>query len=126
MPIFFHAFPIPLWLIGVIALLSLISDIVIIYGVVFLITRWRVLTRDLRVVIAVIPLLTLTVASFLGAVATVPFGLFGGLPALFIFDSGGFSTNVFLVVAGCLLNTAGFLGIFGFIFNRISRRPRIS
>lgn len=122
--LFFHGGFGPAWLYGIVALLALMSDVAIAYGVVFLITRWKVLTVDLRAVLAVVPLLALAAAAVFGWVATLPFGLFGGLPALVFFDASGFWTYVFLIIGGCLLNALGMVGIFGFIFNRLGRTKR--
>jgi hypothetical protein len=123
MPIFFMN-P-PTWLYGIVALLTLLADVIVIYGAVFLITRWRVLTRDIKVIIATLFLVNLAAGAIFGWLATLPFGFFGGLPALFFFDSQGLWTHLFLVAAGCVVNTVGLLGIFGFIFSRLGGTNRI-
>src|SRR5215204_2029027 len=117
MLIFFHGgFP-PIWVMAIIALLSLASDGLILYGVVFFLTKWRLLERWIKIVLVLMVLFITTAGTMVGYFATIPFGLFGGLPALFFFNIGEFWTSLILIFGGCLLNALGFIGIFGFFVN---------
>jgi len=126
MILLFHdiGFP-PLWICGVILLLSLASDFLIFYGVVFLALVWKKRDTGLKMVAGLVPLVFLVAGSVFGDMATAPFGLLAAIPALLVVSPLGsryFPDSLWFQAAeigiGCLLNALGLLGIVGLVAKR--------